>query len=243
MTDDRSTYRQTTISGYDALAAQADALREGPWGDSDYQRYYVWPAVKPLLPDLTDARVLDAGCGIGSYVGEFLERGASVVGVDASEAAISTARSRFGDRAEFGVADLTDPLDFADDSFDLVFCNLVLDHVRDWAPVFDEFRRVLAHDGALVFTTIHPVGRYRRHRDELTRYYDVEAYVSPWGETDAEIASYHRPIAAVLNPLVGSGFDLDVFREATPEDAYEECQPDRYERAMERPDLLCVRAE
>lgn len=242
MEDDRSS-REITVAGYDALAERGDAVETSPWGDSAYQRHYVWPGVRPLLPELSGARVLDAGCGIGEYAGRFLERGAAVVGVDASAEALATARDRFGDRAEFHRADLTEPLAFArDDAFDLVFCNLVLDHVEDWRPTFAEFRRLLAPDGALAFTTIHPVRRYRRHRDELSSYHETDSYILEWGDAGPRVVQYHRPIEEIVDSLTETGFRVAEFREIRPQDRYEAHNPDRYETATEKPDTLCVRA-
>lgn len=245
MTGENRSERAITIDGYDHLATRRETLErwESPWADSPYQKYYVWPAIRRMLPDVSELDVLDAGCGIGDYTGALLERGASVVGVDTSENALATARERFGDRATFHRQDLTEPLAFASAGrFDLVFCNLVLDHIEDWGPVFSEFQRVLTPGGEVVFTTIHPMRRYRRHRDELTSYYETEAYVSEWGTTDARIASYHRPVEAILESLTEAGFSVDEFREAIPQDEFEEYDPERYETAMERPDTLCVRA-
>ncbi|MFB6235467.1 MAG: class I SAM-dependent methyltransferase [Halopenitus sp.] len=246
MTDSRDSDTSRTIAGYDALAtAESDDLEYSPWGDSRYQEHYVWPAVRPLLPDVDGARVLDAGCGVGDHVGWFLDQGAAVVGVDGSETAIETARDRYGDSASatFHVADLTDPLSFAaDDGFDLVFCNLVLDHIENWTPVFAEFERTLRPDGVVVLTTIHPLRRYRRHRDELTSYYETEAYVGCWGDTDAKLFTYHRPVGDVLGVLDETGFVLEEFLEAKPQPSYEAHNPERYERAMQEPDTLCVRA-
>ncbi|WP_148680404.1 class I SAM-dependent methyltransferase [Halovivax ruber] len=242
MDEDRAS-GEITIPGYDTLAERGDAVETSPWGDSAYQRHYVWPGVEPLLPELSGARVLDAGCGIGEYVGRFLERGADVVGFDASAEATAIARKRYGDRATFYRADLTEPLEFVpDDAFDLVFCNLVLDHVEDWKPAFTAFRRHLAPDGELVFTTIHPMRRYRRHRDELSGYHETDSYVLEWGETDAQIVQYHRPIEEIVDSLGESGFRLDEFREIRPRERYEAHNPERYETAMEAPDTLCVRA-
>jgi len=238
MTADDS--NETTVEGYDALAAHPDDI---PWGTGVYQRHYVWPAVRPLVPDVERARLLDAGCGVGDYTERFLDDGATVVGVDASAEALAVARDRFGDRAEFLHANLTAPLALADDSFDVVFCNLVLDHIEDWDPVLSEFRRALVPDGHLVFTTIHPMRRFRRYRDELGTYYDTAGYVGYWGDPQVPIVSNHRPIAEIDHAMTDNGFDVDVFREAQPPAEFEECHPDRYERAMEEPDLLCVRAD
>lgn len=247
MGNEDRTSNSKTIDGYDVLAERRDAVEPSPWGDSAYQRHYVWPGVEPLLPSVEGKRVLDAGCGIGEHVGWFLERGAEVVGVDASPEAVAIARDRFGDGhgdgAAFHCADLTEPMSFASDSaYDLTFANLVLDHVERWTPVFEEFERVLDPSGVLVFSTIHPMRRYRRHRDELTSYYETEAYAADWSDTGVEIEHYHRPIGDVVDSLTEAGFALDEFREITPRESYAEHNPQRYERAMREPDTLCVRA-
>lgn len=245
MTDEDGPDRPSTVEGYDRLAVTKDRLDEweSPWANSPYQKHYVWPAARSLLPEVSGMDVLDAGCGIGHYTERFLDDGASVVGVDLSDEALEIARDRCGDRATFYRQDLTEPFDFAsDDSFDLVFSNLVLDHVEDWEPVLEEFSRVLTPGGVAVVTTIHPLRRYLNHEEELPNYYETEGYVIEWGTTDAEIVSYYRPLGAVVNAFANAGFAVTEFREPKPRAEYEEHDPDRYERATKRPDTLCIRA-
>lgn len=228
-------------AGYDALAALADdgLDRAGsPWGDSYFQEYYAWPAARSILPDVEGERVLLAGCGRGDHVGWFLDRGATVVGVDASEAALSTARDRFGDDAAFRSADLAAPLPFADDGFDLVFSHLVLGHLAEWAPAFREFRRVTAPGGALAFVTIHP--EYLRRHDEVETYYGTTRIDVAW--PSAVIPTYYRPMGAVVDPLVAAGYRLAAFEEPTPQAGYAAHSPERYEAALDSPQVLCVRA-
>ena len=231
--------RSTVAEGYDALAERADDLdrTESPWGNSHFQRHYAWPATEAVLPDVAGDRVLLAGCGRGDHVGWFLDRGAEVVGVDASERAVATARDRFDDEAEFRRADLTDPLDFEDRAFDLVFSNLALSHVESWPPVFDEFRRVLAPDGTLAFATVHP--HYLRTASDAD-YYETVAFANPW--PGAELPTYYRPIGNVVDAVLSSGFRLDAFEEPRPREAFGEHCPERYEDAMADPQLLVVRA-
>ncbi len=235
----------TTIDGYDRLADDPPALDRlaSPWADSPYQRHYVWPAVRPLLPDVPGLRVLDAGCGVGHYAERFHERGADVTGIDASERALAAARERCDDAVRLRRHDLTERLPFDDGAFGLVFCNLVLDHVADWEPVLSEFRRVLAPGGPVVVATIHPLRRYLNHREEFGGYHDTERYVVEWGDTDAEIASYYRPVGDVVESFVGAGLSISAFREPTPTAAFREHDPERYATASRRPDTLCVRAE
>lgn len=244
MSDDREP--SITTHGYDQLAAEMEELEqwESPWGDSHFQEHYVWPAVKPLLPDVTGLDVLDAGCGVGHYTELFRDNGATVVGVDVSEEALAVARDQCGESVTFHGHDIAEPFEFAaSGTFDLVFSNLVLDHIEDWRPVFDEFARVLKPEGVVVFTTIHPLRRYLNHEDELESYYETEGYVVEWGSTDAPIKSYYRPIEEVVDSLTSTGFSITEFREARPQKSYEQYQPERYESATTKPDTLCVRAQ
>lgn len=236
--------RSTTERGYDRLVDHPELERwASPWADSPYQEHYVWPAVRSLLPALEGLSVLDAGCGVGHYTARFLEAGADVVGVDVSTDALAVARERCGDRATFHRQDLADPLAIADDgAFDLVFCNLVLDHLEAWRPPLREFHRVLASGGVLVFATVHPFRRYLNHREELASYHETEGYVVEWGDTDAEIRSYYRPVGEVVESLADAGFAITDFLEARPEPAYADHEPERHEAALEQPDTLCVRA-
>lgn len=239
--DDERTPAADTARGYDELAERADEDLDpaaSPWGDSHFQAHYSWPATRELLPDVAGQQVLIAGCGRGDHVEWFEERGAAVVGVDASERAVSTARERFGDRATFHRADLTESLDFDEGTFDLVFSHLVLGHVANWQPTFEEFRRVLSPGGTLAFATIHP--EYLRREHGVVGYYGVEEVIVSW--PGVEIPTYYRPMETVLEPLVDAGFRLAAFEEPQPREAFADHAPERYEKALESPEVLCVRA-
>jgi SAM-dependent methyltransferase len=227
--------------GYDVLAAAGTDLsrEQSPWADSHFQRYYSWPATRPVLPAVGDGRVLLAGCGRGDYVPWFREEGATVVGVDASETAIRHARQRFDEQATFYQADLTSTLEFADiETFDLVFSNLVLSHIEQWTPVFEEFHRVLRPGGAVVVTTIHP--QYLRADADIEDYSTVTRTMIDW--PDVEIPAFYRPMSAAITPVIEAGFRLELIDEPKPSDGFEQHCPARYRDAMTRPELLVIRA-
>lgn len=179
--------------------------------------------------------MLLAGCGRGDHVAHFQERGATVTGVDASEAAVATARERHPDAA-FAVVDLADGLPFASDAFDVVVSNLVLSHVPDWAPVLDAFERVLRPGGTLVVSTIHP--QYRREKWGLDRYDERAERVVNWGV--AELPTSYRPTSTMLQSVIDAGFSLETVAEPTPESAYESENPERYAAAMAAPQVLVL---
>ena len=136
---------------YDAYEQLADGFA-AKVDTKPHNAYYERPATLSLLPDVAGKRVLDAGCGPGAYAEWLLDRGATVVGFDASPSMVAHAQRRTGGRGDFRVHDVTHPLDFVRDaSVDLVVCPLVLEYVADWRP---------AHP---------PANSHQLHRAQATR--------------------------------------------------------------------------
>ncbi len=109
--------------------------------DVDYDRPRgggdaLFELVGDLVGDLAGKRILDFGCGIGTYRAALERSGARWVGVDL------TGREPTA-HAEGG------RLPFRDGAFDLVFCTSVLEHLPEPDAALDEMRRVLAEGGIL----------------------------------------------------------------------------------------------
>ena len=102
-------------------------------------------------------KVLEIGCGLGTDGAQFAKAGADYTGVDLTEASISLARKRFelsGLPGEFRVAD-AENLDFADESFDLVYSHGVLHHTPDIKAAVREIHRVLKPGGRAIVMLYH----------------------------------------------------------------------------------------
>jgi SAM-dependent methyltransferase len=102
-------------------------------------------------------RVLEIGCGLGTDGAQFARAGASYTGVDLTDAAVELARKCFEVfelPGEFRTAD-AEQLDFADDSFDLVYSHGVLHHTPDTARAVREVHRVLRPGGRAVVMLYH----------------------------------------------------------------------------------------
>ncbi|WP_237065473.1 class I SAM-dependent methyltransferase [Microbulbifer guangxiensis] len=101
-------------------------------------------------------RVLDLGCGEGRHaIHLWLTDAVEVFGVDLNIKDVATASERAQPFAESGqvagrlllsVADGM-ALPFADDTFDVVICSEVLEHIEDYQPVLAEIDRVLKPAG------------------------------------------------------------------------------------------------
>lgn len=190
---------------------------------------YEWPMVHRLLPNLDGQRVLDAATGPGYYAAIFADRGAEVVGVDASPAMVAEARERYGEEASFLRGDLREQLPFDVGRFDVVVSQLALDHVHDWDDVMAEFARVLVDGGTLVVSADHPFSTYFVIEHEppdvgsadaqSADYYAVERFERNWGDGDDPhwIPFYRRPLREVLRPLSEAGFVLEDLLEPPPD--------------------------
>src|SRR3954471_16184314 len=114
----------------------------------------------PAAADFAGTRglkVLEIGCGLGTDGAQFARAGAEYTGIDLTEAAIDLARKRFavsGLKGDFRVSD-AEKLDFADESFDLVYSHGVLHHTPDIDAAVSEIHRVLKPGGRAIVMLYH----------------------------------------------------------------------------------------
>jgi malonyl-CoA O-methyltransferase len=111
------------------------------------------------LVRLQPARILDLGAGTGFCSVALMQRycNAEVLALDLAVSMLRHARSRSDAAASLRcVCADGECLPFADDSFDCIFSNLMLQWCMDLEAVFTELRRVLAPGGLLMFTTFGP---------------------------------------------------------------------------------------
>jgi ubiquinone/menaquinone biosynthesis C-methylase UbiE len=114
----------------------------------------------PLAAEFTASRglkVLEIGCGLGTDGAQFAQAGANYTGVDLTYAAVDLARKRFelfDLPGRFQTAD-AEKLDFADESFDLVYSHGVLHHTPDTAKAIREVYRVLRPGGRAIVMLYH----------------------------------------------------------------------------------------
>lgn len=99
---------------------------------------------------LPGTRVLDAGCGNGIETGPYAGR-LRVVGLDYQREYAATCARRYPEAA-YAIANLAQ-LPVADDCFDLIVMNQVIEHVADPSGVIGELTRALAAGGRLLVAT------------------------------------------------------------------------------------------
>ena len=157
------------------------AKRGGGWDDDEFLasgRATVDPSVA-RLEELGlrpgPGRVLDFGCGAGRLSNALAAHFEHVVGVDISAPMLEEARrlDRSGGRIEFVLNERPDLSLFGDASFDLVYTDLVLQHLPPKLAegYVHEFARVVRPGGAMVLGV--PEGERRTFKGLVFRY-------TPW---------------------------------------------------------------
>ena len=142
--------------------------------------------------------VLELGCGTGLNTEWLAAHAGTIVATDVSEEMLARARERLTpDAVTLQTLDVTEPWPFEADRFDAVVATLVLEHVKELAPVFAEARRVVRDGGTFYLAELHPTrqfgGTQAHFEDEDT------------GET-VVIDAFTHPVSEFVNAGVEAGF-------------------------------------
>jgi malonyl-CoA O-methyltransferase len=124
-----------------------------------------------MLYGLPRTRLLDAGCGIGRRIKDI----PGAIGIDASSEMLAA-----GGESNVIAGDIRS-MPFASRSFDMVWCRLVLGHMRDALPAYRELARVCLPGGYIFVTDFHPdaaaAGHRRTFTDQSGRLHEIEHYI------------------------------------------------------------------
>lgn len=219
------------MSDYDAFADKFDAHAQ----ISAYNAYYDRPALLDLLGPVGGLRVLDAGCGSGLYAEALLAGGAHVAGFDVSANLVKLACERVGDRAALRTHDLNSPLDWLENSsFDRVVMALVLHHLEDPVPALRELHRVLADDGRLLVSTVHPTSDWLR----LSGSYFTDEMIDETWNDGWRVRFRRAPLETIIDEFSAAGFVVERLIEPRPAPAMANEHPKVFRKLSEEPAFI-----
>lgn len=119
-------------------------------------------AVRKILCDLKLKSVLEIGCGTGKNTAHLARIARRVYALDFSEGMIEQAKAKVSlDNVSFDFADLTKRWPCGAGLFEMVVCNLVLEHVADLDFIFRQAHRILAPGGTFFISELHPFRQYQ----------------------------------------------------------------------------------
>ncbi len=170
-------------------------------------------------------RVLDAGCGVGMYLGRLAGRARQAVGIEYEHERAAQARGQ----AALVACAAGEALPFADGSFDLILSHEVLEHVQDDFQAAAEMVRVLAPGGRLAlfvpnrgypFEThgIYWRGRYRFGNIPLVNYLPrslrdrLAPHVRVYSRRDLEMRFAGLPVRFIRRTVIFGAYDNVIAR-------------------------------
>ena len=139
--------------------------------------------------------VLEFGCGTGKNTAWLGDHAAQVTAVDFSEEMLNKAMQKITlPNIHFKQADVTKPWPFADQCFNLITCNLILEHVKTLDFIFSEAQRVLRSNGYFFISELHPVKQYMgsKARFELNnKFVSPDCYTHHISEYFSSATKFH----------------------------------------------------
>ncbi|MBM3251152.1 MAG: methyltransferase domain-containing protein [Candidatus Omnitrophica bacterium] len=139
--------------------------------EKGYQRI-IDEFLKYFIPK-KDLKVIDFGCGTGSFIAKFLKYGMKLYAIDISSNCISYAKSKYPD-IFFNVGDI-EATQFPDETFDIIFLSGVLHHFADFSNVLNECYRVLRRGGVVLGYDPHKLNPFMwLYRSKNSPFYSLK---------------------------------------------------------------------
>ena len=159
--------------------------------------------MREALTNLRFKSILEIGCGTGKNTVFLAQIGARVHALDFSEGMIEKAKERVKeDHVRFSIADLTQRWPCEDQAYDLIVCNLVLEHIEDLSFIFSEAFRVLETQGKFLGNELHPFRQYEGKKARFDK-----------GESVTEIPAFVHHVSDFVNAASDNGCKLIQLKE------------------------------
>lgn len=114
--------------------------------------------------------IVEIGCGTGKNSLFYASLADHLLGIDFSAGMLERARQKVVlPHVTFVEADLQKRWPVASGSVDLVACNLVLEHIADLAPIFEQVARCLDTGGQFFVSELHPAKQYLGSQAQFQR--------------------------------------------------------------------------
>lgn len=118
-------------------------------------------SLRETLAGLHFGNGLEIGCGTGKNTEWLAQTCARLTSVDFSEEMLARAKEKItAPQVRFVQADITQAWAFATETYDLLTFSLVLEHIENLEPVFENLGRVLRPGGYLYLGELHPAKQY-----------------------------------------------------------------------------------
>jgi ubiquinone/menaquinone biosynthesis C-methylase UbiE len=147
--------------------------------------------------------ILEIGCGTGKNTALLVQIGANVHALDFSQGMIEKAKEKVQvGNVRFSVTDLTKRWPCENGTYDLIICNLVLEHIQNLPHIFSEAARTLRPNGKFFINELHS---FKQYLGTKARYEQNEGII--------EVEAFTHHISDFTNAATTNGLKLDKLNE------------------------------
>jgi 2-polyprenyl-3-methyl-5-hydroxy-6-metoxy-1,4-benzoquinol methylase len=233
----------------DIFFSEYQRIRQSP---GSVNAIFEQPAFRALLPDVSNKKILDIGCGFGDNCLYYGNNGAKeVLGIDISEKMIDFARSNNHHPAVSYRAVTVENAELPKMSFDIVTSSLVFHYIENYRALISCIRDLLLPGGTLIFSVEHPVTTAMKDQSwvkddkENLLFWPVDLYgVEGPRQVDwliKGVIKYHRTLETYLMTLLSAGFTIEAAQEPMPTESQLQTWP-TLASFRRRPAFLLVKA-
>lgn len=234
--------------------SQYDSLRNQEKGKNANDLIEI-PNFRRLVPNVSEKRILDLGCGYGENDRYYKEKGASyVLGIDISKHMIEIANKENKiDGIDFKIMPMED-ISKIDSTFDIVISSLAFHYVEDYEKLIENISNLLNDGGYLVFSQEHPFTTCIKYTENVKsghtvidgKYFGMFSDYNVPGKRvknwfGSDVVKYHRNFSQIINTLIKNGFTIEEIAEPAPTKEAVEKNP-KYINQWDRPFFLFVKA-
>ena len=183
-------------NAYDEWSATYDA-------DENLTRDLDQTTTRSLLADFKPDSILELGCGTGKNTVFLAQIGKQVHALDFSPGMVEKARAKVrAENVRFEMADLTRRWPCEADTYDLIVCNLVLEHIENLSHIFSEAQRTLRPSGRFFINELHPFKQYDGKKARFSR-----------GAQTVEVDAFVHHISDFIHAAMENGLRLSSLNE------------------------------
>ena len=158
---------------------------------------------RETLQQLRFRTILELGCGTGKNTALLAQIGEQVQAIDFSAGMLAQAKTKIqADHVTFMTGDIMQPWPCANETVELIVCNLVLEHIADLTFIFSEAQRCLAKQGCFFVCELHPFKQYQ----------GIQANFANAGE-QTNIAAFIHHLSDFWQAATQANFTITSFKE------------------------------
>lgn len=161
-----------------------------------------------ILSNYRFETVLELGCGTGKNTQWLLTQVNQIIGLDFSEEMLNIAQEKVtSKKVEFKKADITNQWPVKNQYFDLITSSLMLEHIKELDPIFEQARNKIKDKGLFFICELHPFKQYVGSKAR---------FKTETGKTELEV--YIHNITEFTGSAINNGFKLLEIKEWFDED-------------------------